>query len=132
MGEGAEEKQGDPAFSRMKLPFVTVVDWNSERRFKGQHGQARIEGVMHSRTAEQASTAQRSVGRSALGSGAALAVFKIALEKMRSLGRDFKQSHQRMCRCIWLCEEWGVSVLGGVGYNDERQDNTGRHITAVK
>lgn len=30
---------------------------------------------MHSRTAEQASTAQRSVGRSALGSGAALAVF---------------------------------------------------------
>lgn len=104
MGEGAEKKQDNPAIGRMKLPFVMVVDWNSGD-LKDNMDKPELR-VMHSRTAEQASS-QRSVGRSALSSGAALAIFKIALEKMRSPGRDFKQSHQRMCRCIWLCEEWG-------------------------
>lgn len=105
MGEGAERKQDDPAIGRTKLPFVTVVDWNSEKRFKGQHGQARIERVMYSRTAEQARTVQRTVGRSALGSGAALAVFKIALEKMRS---------GTSSRVIRECAGVFGSVRGGV------------------
>lgn len=67
MGEGAEKKQDNPAIGRMKLPFVMVVDWNSGD-LKDNMDKPELR-VMHSRTAEQASTAQRSVGRRALSSG---------------------------------------------------------------